>query len=300
MPTSARSIFLADSTSDVSHLRDDLKRELERRGHRVVPEEEMPLVADDLSQAVEGQLSEVDLAIHVLGAHYGPRPEGDERSIPHIQLDLAREAAATRGLAQLIWLPEGLKSVEETQQDLIAELRGSETGVNVEVVLGSIEDFKSYLLETIAQGVSTELEEAEAVERIYLVHEPVDRDAASVVRDHLKSRGLGVMTPLSDGSEVKARQLHEDNLLACDAVIIFYGRASEHWVRMKLNDLIKAPGWGRDRPFQSAGVVLAPPETPSKSGFHTSDALIMDAIDGLEPATLEPFFDQLARSREAR
>lgn len=297
-PSSARTIFLANTTSDVSHLRDDLKRELERRGHRVVPETEMPLIAADLSHAVEDQLSEVDLAVHVLGARYGPRPEGDERSIPHIQLSLAREAATTRGVIQLIWLPDGLQSIEESQHDLIQELRGWEIGDNGEVVFGSFELFKSYLLDRIAAEPPPQPETVDAVERVYLIHDPVDRDAALAIRGQLEERGTAVMTPLSAGGEQEARQLHEDTLLVCDAVLILYGRASEHWVRMKLNDLIKARGWGRDRPFRSTGVVLGPPRTPSKSEFHTGEALVLHALD--EPTYLEPFLEQLSRSPEAR
>jgi hypothetical protein len=298
--SSARTIFLGNATSDVVHLRDDLKRELERRGHLVVPETEMPLVAADLSHAIEDQLSEADMAIHVLGARYGLRPEGDERSIPHIQLSLAREAAARRGVVQLIWLPDGLQPIEDSQRDLISELRTWETGEDAEVVLGSLEVFKSYLLDRIAEQAAPPPEMADAVERVFLIHDPVDRAEAIAIRDHLEERGLAVMTPLSEGSEREARQLHEDTLLVSDAVLIYYGKVSEHWVRMKLNDLIKARGWGRDEPFQATGVVLGPPGAPSKSEFHTSDALVLDAIDEGAPAALEPFLGQLARSREAR
>ena len=35
-----------------------------------------------------------------------PRPEGEGRSIPHLQIDLARGVASRGGLLQLIWIPE--------------------------------------------------------------------------------------------------------------------------------------------------------------------------------------------------
>ena len=47
--------------------------------------------------------------------------------------------------------------------------------------------------------------------------------------------------------------MHETSMVLCDAVIIFYGAASEHWVRMKLFDILKAPGWGRRRALPRRG-----------------------------------------------
>ncbi len=79
-----------------------------------------------------------------------------------------------------------------------------------------------------------------------------------------------------------------------DAVIIYYGNATEHWVRMKLFDLIKAPGWGRTEPYVAKAVWLAEPSTPEKAGYRTNEAMVIDAKAGLDPATLEPFLTQLA------
>ena len=45
-----------------------------------------------------------------------------------------------------------------------------------------------------------------------------------------------------DGSEAEVLQDHKDNLLLCDALLIFQGRASEGWLRMKLRELLKLPG----------------------------------------------------------
>ena len=57
-------------------------------------------------------------------------------------------------------------------------------------------------------------------------------------------------------------------MVLCDAVIIYYGTASEHWVRMKLFDLVKAPGWGRRGPFRAKAVWVAEPVTPPQGGVR--------------------------------
>ena len=297
-----RSVFLANTSSDIARYRDDLERELDRRGHRVLPDQAMPLVVDQLSQVVDADLDNARLSVHMLGARYGTRPEGDERSIAHIQLDLAREAAADGGLTQLIWLPESLEAVEGHQQELIDDLEKAEVGLSIELVRGSFESFKTYVLDRLAEPDSTgSASEVDlSTRRVYLVHDAVDRAAATGLREQLEARGLRVMTPLGEGTEAEIRELHQESMVLTDAVLIYYGEASEHWARMKINDLIKARGWGRQAPFLATGVVVGPPETPAKAGFHTSEALVIVTGDRRETPALERFLIDLERSGTSR
>ena len=73
-----------------------LKRELRRRGYRVLPDRHL-LVASELA-AVTDCLAKSDFSIHLLGGRHGARPEGEDRSIPDLQLELARGFADRQGL----------------------------------------------------------------------------------------------------------------------------------------------------------------------------------------------------------
>jgi hypothetical protein len=83
-------------------------------------------------------------------------------------------------------------------------------------------------------------------------------------------------------------------------VIIYYGTATEYWVRMKLFDLLKATGWGRRVPFRAKAVWVAEPATPPKTIFATDEAIVLDATGGFEPAILEPFLNRLAPAGAGR
>ena len=107
------------------------------------------------------------------------------------------------------------------------------------------------------------------------------------------------MLPLGEGSEAEAREVHETSMVLSDAVIIFYGAASEHWVRMKLFDLVKARGWGRSAPFRAAAVWVADPVTPQKAAYETDEAMVLDATRRRRGA-LEPFLDRLASAATGR
>jgi len=137
-------------------------------------------------------------------------------------------------------------------------------------------------------------------QRVYVVHDRADREAVGPLKAELERRGHVVMLPLGEGSEAEEREVHETSMVLCDAVIIFYGATSEHWVRMKLFDLLKAPRWGRTAPFTATAVWVAEPVTPHKASYSTDEALVLRATDGFAPGILEPFLVRLAPAAPGR
>ena len=290
-----KTLYLAEATSDMTQYRDNVKREFERQGHRVLPQRALPLEPGELTTAATADLSQAQLSIHLLGTRYGARPESEERSIPHLQVDLARELATGDRLVQLIWIPEELDPIEEKQRSLVEVLQEANVGAEVEVVRASFESFKDHVRDRISASVATRSAPATVDEgkRVYLVHDRDDREPARAVKKQLEAVGHSVIVPLAKGTESEAREAHEASMVWSDAVLIYYGNATEHWLRMKLFDLLKAPGWGRTEPFQAKAVWMAAPSTPHKATYSTNEALVIDATGGLEPSTLARFLAQL-------
>jgi hypothetical protein len=310
-PPHGRTVFLAESTSDVALYRDNVRRELERRGHRVLPRRAVPLTVEELTAAVTDDLSRSDIAIHLLGARYGARPENDDRSIPHVELDVVGAAAARGEVMQLIWIPETLETIDDAQTALVAELQAADIGVGVEVVRAPLEAFKAYTLDHLppmavaspplppapSSAVPGAAVALDAI-RIYLVHDRRDRDAVAALHDELERRGHVVMIPLGYVSDVAVREVHETSMVLSDAVIIYYGAVTEHWVRMKLFDVVKARGWGRSLPFRATTVWIDDPPTPQKAVYDTNEAMVLHASGGI--GALKPFLDRLVSTPTER
>jgi hypothetical protein len=51
-------VYLAETTADLREARDELKRDLQRSGYRVLPEQPVPLTSPEFEQFVAGQLEE--------------------------------------------------------------------------------------------------------------------------------------------------------------------------------------------------------------------------------------------------
>jgi hypothetical protein len=102
---------------------------------------------------------------------------------------------------------------------------------------------------------------------------------------------------LQDGSEAEALEDHRENLLICDAVVIFQSRASEGWLRMKLRELLKLPGYGRTTPLLGKMIYIDAPESPTKERFMTREAVVIKNYGGFDSTSLEPFVAQLGKGK---
>ncbi len=304
-----RTIYLAETSFDAEDERDALKRDLLEKGHRVLPNLELPDNAPGIDRAVNEALAESDLSIHIVGGYYGVVPAATEYSVVHLQDDIAADhAEQSPQFMRLIWLPANRPAREERQQKFLHDLHNDPRAAGrTDIVHGTLEEFKEVVEETLKnlrsrearaeeRGTTAKEGAASANENagsVYLIYCREDEEEAYSLAEYLfEVHGLNVMTPLLDGAgdESELREDHRENLVSCDAVIIFYGSAEETWLREKLRELKKIPGYGRDRPFSGRAVFLAPPATPHKTKrLLVQGVEIIRSTDEIRPETLEDF-----------
>ena len=80
-----KTVYLAQTTSDLQPEVEKIRRELIGRGHKVVPSQPLSMVGDNLMPQVAEYLSESTLSIHPVGKSYGIVPEGANESMVEIR-----------------------------------------------------------------------------------------------------------------------------------------------------------------------------------------------------------------------
>src|SRR6185503_10105562 len=134
---------------------------------------------------------------------------------------------------------------------------------------------------------------------VYLICDKQDRDLVRPVEDYLFDRGLDVTLPAVEGDESQIIQDHKDNLLMCDAVMIYYGRAGDLWLRMKQRELQKVAGYGRTEPLTAKAIYITGPPADSKERIRDHDALVIKNYEAFSPERLQPFLERVQRARGA-
>lgn len=319
--TGGRKIYLALTTSDLEHQRDQLRRELIEAGCDVYPKQPLPYVATEIVTVVESCLECCDLAIHFVGERYGFVPEATEHSIVSLQNHVAAELSEKRELKRLIWMPRALVPQDERQRAFIRELEeGAGAQRGAELISDSLENLKVLLKRrwekeaaaAVAAAAATAAATAAAASsrsvaagsgappRLYLICDRQDEASIEALEDYFYEQGIEVSLPGFDAGESEVQQVHIQNLRDCDAALVYYGVAGMHWVDFNQRDLQKAAGYRGGEAIPATAVYLAPPFNRRKERFRSVSAqVIRQEGDALEKAGLSLFVESVRRpSRE--
>ena len=68
--------------------------------------------------------------------------------------------------------------------------------------------------------------------------------------EFLRKRRFTVLMPVFDNNILEVRRKHNDSLKKFDYAIIFSEKASINWINMKVMDILKSPGLGREKKVQ--------------------------------------------------
>lgn len=288
-------IYLATATSDVQEERDRIRRELLERGHIVVPESPLPMLSRDVETAVREYLAQCTIAIHLLGRHFGVTPEDSSESIPALQVRLSAEQAERPDFQRVIWVPTGGETMDQRQQAFLLRVQEDpRLHRQAELIEGNLNLLKKDLIRRLSPPeekprAAPAARAAGAAPKVYLICEARDEAAVEALEDYLFDQGLEVCLPAFDGNDVDAAELHQENLLTCHAVLVYYGAAPKAWVEIKLRELLKAAGYGREKPIQVQAVYIAPPDDHRKDRFRSLQAQVIRQLDRFSPS---PELDQ--------
>ena len=289
-------VYLATTTSDVQEERDRIKRELLERGIDVLPDASLPMISRDVELVVQDQLARCTIAVHLLGRHYGVTPEDSSESIPALQLRLTAEQARQQELQRLVWIPTSGDTVDERQRQFVRRVQEDPALHNrAEIIEGNLSLLKKDLIRRLAppeEKLQTPTSTTNGVPKLYLVCDSRDEEAIEDLEDYLFGQGLEVCLPAFDGTDADADELHRDNLLTCDAVLVYYGAAPKAWVDIKLRELLKVAGYGRPSPIQVQAVYVAPPDDRRKERYRSHQAqVIRPQLEAAPLAELEQFVE---------
>lgn len=259
-----KAIYLAETGHDLSVQRNIIRRELQRHGYLVLPGRTLPSNREELEKVVERDLEASSHSIHLIGAAYGEIPEGSDISVIEIQNNLAarksqRAKEANETFSRLIWIYPHIANASQKQQTFIELIkRDAEVQEGAEILQTPLEDFKNIMREELLEADDRITSYTSGGPSVYLVYDRVDRDAAAPLKTALEDSGFQVLTPALEGEVLELRRKHIDNLRAFDIAVIYKGAVNEQWVRMKLLDLLKAPGFGRRKPILGKVLIGVP------------------------------------------
>lgn len=285
-----KNIYLAETGHDLSVQRNIIKRELTRHGYVVLPQQTLPSTISELEKVVRKELEDCSLSIHLIGSAYGEIPEGSDRSVVDIQNRLAAErslAVKQSGaeFSRLIWISPNPANASDKQKSFIESIkRDVEVQEGAEILQTPLEDFKNIMREELVESLERKSFGSELGKSVYLVHDRIDQGEVKALAEAIEKSGYKVLMPEFEGELLDLRKKHIDNLRSFDAAIIYKGKVNEQWVRMKVLDLLKAPGFGRKKPIKGKAIYAGQGSPINAESFRSQNVVV---FNGENAASLE-------------
>ena len=313
-----KTVYLASTGVDMVIQRDIIKRELIRHGYKVLPDHSLPKEAKALDRMVRDDLERCRLSIHLVGEDYGYKPRGSELSVVDMQNRVAsdhtyqmveKNKKAKEGekelFSRLIWVSPDLKNVTERQKIFIEDLKSDAASLEeAEVLQIPLQELKTIIREELVTGGRfnirkdikglSDQKKDEKTKMIYLIADKRDVNDIDDLQSYLKDQGFNVVSPSYEGDLVDLRYIHQENLRRCDASIIYFGQATEDWIKTKLQDLLKAPGFGREKPLTAKAVYFKGQKDVDMEHYKKNNAMVLGNNGGtFSPEHLKPFLTKI-------
>ena len=298
-------VFLAATTSDLGSQHDRLRRELLEQGHRVVPDGPLPTHQADLKSVVQEHLQQCACIIQIVGPTYGMVPENERHSLLELQNQWSAEWADQAGVPRFIWMPRDMQVEDDRQQAFVDRLREVDAGEpTTELLEGTLNSFRDRLVQRLKppevddEGPRDEAPREDGRDGpplLYLICDQRDEEVVEDLEDCLFEMGLQVVLPEFSVEQEEVTGMHREQLKECDAVMIYYGAARKAWVDIKLRDVVKAVGYGREHPIAHQAIYIAPPDDRRKERFRAHGAEVIRQEGGFDPTALEGFIERLKK-----
>lgn len=298
-----RTIYLAETGHDLSVQRNIIKRDLQRHGYKVLPDHTLSKEVGNLKKEISKDLKDCSLSIHLIGTSYGEIPDGADRSVVDIQNQMATERSAEvkdkAAFSRLIWISPNLQNASEKQVAFVENIkRDLASAEGAEILQTPLEDFKNIVREELIDvGIDKKLSTSKTSKNgkpsVYILHDKIDEKETKAIKAAVTEAGYQVLTPSFEGELLDLRQHHITNLRDLDAAIIYQGKVNDQWVRMKLLDLLKAPGFGRRKPMKGKVIISNKDKSIDLSAYKNHDITLIDGDSKTALESLKSFLKDL-------
>ncbi len=290
-------IFLAETSFDQQENRDILKRELRHLGYKVLPISTIPGDSEPARAAIEECLRQSVVSIHMMGAFYGDFVKNSKYSLIDFQARTVKEYIESKENRhkpyQIIWVPSDLKTTDQRQSLYLKRIKRDETQERTEIVEAPLEVFKTIVNNKLSEITNAPEVKTESGYALYLLYEKPEEQKLQEYIPLIQSRGFRIITTPDDGKEYLSITDHIRKLKKADAVIIYKGNSTMEWLNSKIRDLVKVPGFGKEKPFKAIGI-FSPQKTTDKSLLFLRNVTVI-WNEEINNAAIHHFLDQIIK-----
>ena len=248
-------IFIADTGIDLMVQRDNLIRDLKESGAEIFPKTPLPGDPVKKEEAIKQILNEVNYSVHLFGASF------DEFEAMKGHNSIASKIAEDRSkgknpLSRFVWIPLGLKLSEEKKLAYESLKRDYEALHGAELIQAPLETLKTLIYNEIGRNNAAFDKGSESYEDcVYVINDVASNEDAGKVEKELNALGIKTVRSAFDQDDMDILSRHKRILRECSGCILYYPGNNKMWIKSTMDDIVKSPGYGRKKAYQSIGLI---------------------------------------------
>ena len=249
-------IYIGPFDDNTTYEYQKLTRELLHRDYNVIPEISNPSAKELIeNQAfLNEMLQTADLAIHFIGhpslLNY-PEKISPALKINSIAANFCHSAIGS-SLSRIIYVPAARDDSSEMIERKISQFKNDTLSLtNAELIQTPIEKFKEIVLEKIIELAKPLLHKTlttDAEADLYFIYPPGHEEQVHNYVKWFKEHLINFKISQVNLDQLELLSYHQKNLATCNKVLIF-NDGNQQWFERKVSDIIKSPGWGRNKKF---------------------------------------------------
>ncbi len=266
---SSYSVFLADTNTMAEKYRNNLKRDMQSMGLNIWPKSTFSDNSSDFILKLDENVKKSDFAIHIIGNGFSSSIGGTNHTKEEIQAKITENFSSlyrknNKGAVyrRFFWFDKVGILTNEKIGNFYKELSVQvENFVGTELVVSSWEEFKSLIFQFTSFELPTIKATKKSVSKkeqkiIYFLYDAIDEEYAQPVIKQLRKQKYQVITSNFDGDILAVRHIHMESLKRFDYAFIFAYKSGVQWINMKMLDVFKAPGFGREKPILKKVLII--------------------------------------------
>ncbi|MFP4025389.1 MAG: hypothetical protein ACLFVR_12770 [Thiohalospira sp.] len=168
---------------------------------------------------------------------------------------------------------------------------------NTEIIQTPVEVFKSIVKRRVddinnTMPIVTKEPITTQTKSVYFIHSNTNEPGRQKIINYLKSNDFEIYELKEEKNKIDLIKQHQKYLINADAILIYYVSENFYWLKSKLNDLKKAPGFGKKEPFL-AKAILTNKVTNLDLNNEIEDILMIDQGNKDISACLIPFTEKI-------
>lgn len=193
---------------------------------------------------------------------------------------------------QLIWIPNDIKPTDQRQALYLKRLKRDEAQHRTEIIETPFEVFKTILNLRLNELINPTIIPAAEKNKLYVIYEKENKDRINHFLDQIRIKGYDILESHGENGDFPLTR-HINNLLVSDAVLIYKGECPMDWLNSKIRDLVKAPGYGKSKPFRAIEII-SKQKTADKSLLFLNNVPVFWE-DEINTEVITHFLDHLAK-----